>query len=265
MVEARLDSDAALRQYCRQNSVMSNAADRPVGRRKFLSEAAAGTAGLIATPHIGPATQADLQAQDQSHQTVPSDVALRVKALESILVEKGMVDPATIDAVIETYESKVGPRNGARVVARAWVDPAYRKRLLADGTAAITELGYGGSQGEHMVVVENTPTVHNLVVCTLCSCYPWPVLGLPPTWYKSAPFRSRAVIDPRGVLREFGLALADDVQVHVWDSTAEIRYLVLPERPPGTQTLTEEQLAALVTRDAMVGVAKVSGPAGAAA
>jgi nitrile hydratase subunit alpha len=244
---------------------MANAADRPVGRRKFLSEAAAGAAGLVATPHIGSATQADPLAQDQGHQTVPSDVALRVKALESILVEKGMVDPATIDAVIDTYESKIGPRNGARVIARAWLDSAYRKRLLADGTATIAELGYGGSQGEHMVVVENTPTVHNLVVCTLCSCYPWPVLGLPPTWYKSAPYRSRAVIDPRGVLREFGVTLADDVQVRVWDSTAEIRYLVLPERPPGTEGMTEAQLAALVTRDAMVGVAKVSGPRGAAA
>lgn len=244
---------------------MSNAAEKSIGRRKFLSEAAAGTAGLVATPHIGSAEQADLQAQDRGHQTVPSDVALRVKALESILVEKGMVDPATIDAVIETYESKIGPRNGARVVARAWVDPAYRKRLLADGTAAIGELGYGGSQGEHMVVVENTTTVHNLVVCTLCSCYPWPVLGLPPTWYKSAPYRSRAVIDPRGVLREFGVTLADDVQVRVWDSTAEIRYLVLPERPRGTEGMTEEALAALVTRDAMVGVAKVSRPRGGAA
>ena len=244
---------------------MANAADRPVGRRKFLSDAAAGTAGLVAAPHIASAKPADPQAQDQGHQAVPSDVALRVKALESILVEKGMVDPATIDAVIETYESKVGPRNGARVVARAWIDPAYRKRLLADGTAAIAELGYGGSQGEHMVVVENTPTVHNLVVCTLCSCYPWPVLGLPPTWYKSAPYRSRAVIDPRGVLREFGVTLADDVQVRVWDSTAEIRYLVLPERPPGTEGMTEEQLAALVTRNSMVGVAKVSRPRGAAA
>ena len=245
---------------------MANAADRPVGRRKFLSDAAAGTAGLVAAPHIASATPADMQApQDQGHQAVPSDVALRVKALESILVEKGMVDPATIDAVIETYESKVGPRNGARVVARAWIDPAYRKRLLADGTAAIAELGYGGSQGEHMVVVENTPTLHNLVVCTLCSCYPWPVLGLPPTWYKSAPYRSRAVIDPRGVLREFGVTLADDVQVRVWDSTAEIRYLVLPERPAGTEGMTEEQLAALVTRNSMVGVAKVSRPRGAAA
>ena len=242
-------------------------ADKPVGRRKFLSDAAAGTAGLVAAPRLASAAQADLpaNAQDQGHQNAPSDVALRVKALESILVEKGMVDPATIDAVIETYQSKVGPRNGARVVARAWVDPAYRKRLLADGTAAIAELGYGGSQGEHMVVVENTPTLHNLVVCTLCSCYPWPVLGLPPTWYKSAPYRSRAVIDPRGVLREFGVTVADDVQVRVWDSTAEIRYLVLPERPPGTERMTEEALAALVTRDAMVGVAKVSAPRGGAA
>jgi nitrile hydratase subunit alpha len=239
---------------------MANPSDGPLGRRKFLSDIAAGTAGLAA------ASQATSQsAHAQVPQAVPSDVALRVKALESILIEKGMVDPATIDAVIDTYESKVGPRNGARVVARAWVDAAYRLRLLADGTAAIAELGYGGSQGEHMVVVENTPAVHNLVVCTLCSCYPWPVLGLPPTWYKSAPYRSRAVIDPRGVLREFGVTLADDVQVRVWDSTAEIRYLVLPERPPGTEGMSEQQLAALVTRDAMVGVRKVSGSAGAAA
>jgi len=246
---------------------MANAPDKPVGRRRFLSKAAAGTAGLVATPRIGSSEPKKLLAgeQDQGHQNPPSDVALRVKALESILVEKGMVDPATIDAVIETYESKIGPRNGARVVARAWLDPAYRKRLLADGTAAIAELRYGGSQGEHMVVVENTPAIHNLVVCTLCSCYPWPVLGLPPTWYKSAPYRSRAVIDPRGVLREFGVTLADDVQVRVWDSTAEIRYLVLPERPPGTEGMTEDALAALVTRNAMVGVAKVAGRGGAAA
>jgi nitrile hydratase len=246
---------------------MANEAGRPLGRRKFLSDAAAGTAGVVAAPNLGSAAQADgqVRGQEPDRQAAPSDVALRVKALESILVEKGMIDPATIDAVIETYASKIGPRNGARVVARAWLDAAYRKRLLADGTAGIAELGYGGSQGEHMVVVENTPAVHNLVVCTLCSCYPWPVLGLPPTWYKSAPYRSRSVIDPRGVLREFGLALPDDVQVRVWDSTAEIRYLVLPERPPGTERMTEEQLAALVTRDAMVGVAKVSVPPGAAA
>ena len=198
------------------------------------------------------------EPRDSAHQAVPSDPALRVKALESLLVEKGMVDPATLDAIIQTYETKVGPRNGARVIARAWVDPVFRKRLLTDGTAAIAELGYGGSQGEHMVVLENGPKVHNLVVCTLCSCYPWPVLGLPPTWYKSAPYRSRAVIDPRGVLREFGLQLPDEVEVRVWDSTAEVRYLVLPERPPGTESLTEDQLAALVTRDAMVGVAKIT-------
>jgi nitrile hydratase len=234
---------------------MPDAPDDALGRRRFLGNVAAGTAGFMATPQIG----------SQVPQATPSDVALRVKALESILVEKGMVDPATIDAVIETYESKVGPRNGARVVARAWTDAAFRKRLLTDGTAAIAELGYGGAQGEHMVVVENTPTLHNLVVCTLCSCYPWPVLGLPPKWYKSAPYRSRAVIDPRGVLREFGVALADDVQVRVWDSTAEIRYLVLPQRPSGTDGMTEAQLAALVTRDAMVGVAKVSAPSGGAA
>ena len=198
------------------------------------------------------------EPRDAGHQAGPSDPALRVKALESLLVEKGMVDPATLDAIIQTYETKVGPRNGARVIARAWVDPAFRKRLLTDGTAAIAELGYGGSQGEHMVVLENGAKVHNLVVCTLCSCYPWPVLGLPPTWYKSAPYRSRAVIDPRGVLREFGLQLPDEVEVRVWDSTADVRYLVLPERPPGTESLTEDQLAALVTRDAMVGVAKVT-------
>src|SRR5678809_1510904 len=202
---------------------------------------------------------------DHSHTAPPSDPELRIKALESLLAEKQLIDPAAVDAIIETYESKIGPRNGARVVARAWVDPEYRKRLLADGTAAIAELGYGGSQGEHMVVVENTPTVHNLVVCTLCSCYPWPVLGLPPTWYKSAPYRSRVVIDPRGVLREFGVALGDDVQVRVWDSTAEIRYLVLPERPSGTEGMNEEQLANLVTRNAMVGVAKVSRTRGASA
>ncbi len=193
-------------------------------------------------------------------QEVPSDLALRVKALESLLVEKGLVDPAALDALIDTYEHKVGPRNGARVVARAWMDPAYKQRLLTDATSAIAELGYAGRQGEHMVVVENTPSVHNMIVCTLCSCYPWTVLGLPPVWYKSAPYRSRAVLDPRGVLREFGLELPEHIEVRVWDSTAELRYLVLPERPAGTDGMTEEQLASLVTRDAMVGVAKVRGP-----
>ena len=199
----------------------------------------------------------DAHPHDHDHQTVPSDPALRTKALESLLVEKGLVDPAALDALVDAYENKIGPRNGARVVARAWVDPAYRNRLLDNGGAAIAELGFEGTQGEHMVVVENTPQVHNLVVCTLCSCYPWPVLGLPPVWYKSAPYRSRAVIDPRGVLREFGLGLAEDVDIRVWDSTAEIRYLVLPERPSGTENLNEDELAALVSRDAMIGVAKV--------
>lgn len=195
-------------------------------------------------------------------QGVPSDMELRVKALESLLVEKGLVDPAALDAIIDAYENKIGPRNGARVVARAWTDPAYKARLLGgDATTAIAEMGYSGAQGEHMVVVENTADTHNLVVCTLCSCYPWPVLGLPPVWYKSSAYRSRAVIDPRGVLREFGLPVPDDVAVRVWDSTAEIRYLVLPERPAGTDDMDAEQLAALVTRDAMVGVARVAGPA----
>ena len=195
---------------------------------------------------------------DDHGQTIPSDLTLRVKALESLLVEKGLVDPAALDALIDTYEHKVGPRNGARVVARAWVDPAYKQRLLTDATAAITELDYSGRQGEHMVVVENTPKLHNLVVCTLCSCYPWSVLGLPPVWYKSSPYRSRAVMDPRGVLREFGLQLSENVEVRVWDSTAEVRYLVLPERPAASESLSEEALAALVSRDAMVGVAKVT-------
>jgi nitrile hydratase subunit alpha len=197
---------------------------------------------------------------EHEHSLVPSDPALRVKSLESLLVEKGLVDPAALDALVDAYEHKIGPRNGAQVVARAWVDAAFKKRLLADGTAAIAELGFGGRGGDYLRVVENTPTVHNLVVCTLCSCYPWAVLGLPPVWYKSAAYRSRAVIDPRGVLREFGLELAEDVELRVHDSTAELRYLVLPERPAGTEKMKEEELAALVTRDAMIGVAKVSLP-----
>jgi nitrile hydratase len=201
--------------------------------------------------------QGPQHAHSHEHQAVPSDPALRVKALESLLVEKGFVDRAALDALVDTYEHKVGPRNGARVVARAWADPAYKQRLLENGTAAIAELGYSGDQGAAITVVENTPAIHNLIVCTLCSCYPWPVLGLPPVWYKSAPYRSRAVIDPRGVLRGFGLELAQDVEVRVWDSTAEQRYLVLPERPEGTGNLSEAELAAIVTRDAMIGVAKV--------
>jgi nitrile hydratase subunit alpha len=199
-----------------------------------------------------------MSSHDHDHQAVPSEPALRVKALESLLVEKGLVDPKALDALIDTYENKVGPRNGARVVARAWVDASYKQRLLAHATSAIAELGYGGAQGEHMVVVENTPKIHNVIVCTLCSCYPWSVLGLPPVWYKSAPYRSRAVIDPRGVLREFGLDLPEDVEIRVWDSTAELRYLVLPERPKGSEAMDEDALAKLVTRDAMIGVAKVS-------
>jgi nitrile hydratase subunit alpha len=196
----------------------------------------------------------------RDHDTSEDGPAARVKALEQLLVEKGLVDPARLDAIVETYESKIGPRNGARVVARAWTDAAFRKRLLTDAVAACAELGIAGPEGGHLVAIENTARIHNLVVCTLCSCYPWPVLGLPPVWYKSFGYRSRAVKDPRGVLREFGVELADDVEIRVWDSSAEQRYIVLPERPPGTEKMSEEQLAALVTRDSMVGVAKVAAP-----
>jgi nitrile hydratase len=192
-----------------------------------------------------------------AHNRPLSDVEIRVKALESLLVEKGLVDPAAVDALIDTYEHKVGPRNGARVVARAWVDPDYKARLLADGTSAIKELGYSGIQGEDMVVVENTPAVHNVLVCTLCSCYPWPTLGLPPVWYKSAPYRSRVVADPRGVLREFGTEVPEQAEVRVWDSTSEVRYMVLPERPAGTEGMSEEELAEIVTRDSMIGVTRL--------
>jgi nitrile hydratase len=181
------------------------------------------------------------------------DMEVRVRALETVLAEKGYIDPDALDALIDTYQTRIGPRNGARVVARAWVDDAYRQWLRRDATAAIASLGYSGRQGEHMVAVENTPTRHNLVVCTLCSCYPWAVLGLPPTWYKSAPYRSRAVKDPRGVLAEFGLVLRQEVEIRIWDSTAEIRYLVIPQRPEGSQGLDEAALAQLVTRDSMIG------------
>jgi len=207
---------------------------------------------------------ADVSDQDHDHSEL-SEVALRVRALETLLVEKGYVDPAALDALIETYEHKVGPRNGARVVARAWSDPEFRMRLLNDATPAIAELGYGGRQGEHMVAVENTTERHNLVVCTLCSCYPWPVLGLPPVWYKSPAYRSRAVIDPRGVLAEFGVALPSETQIRVWDSTAEIRYLVVPQRPEGAEGWSAARLAALVTRDSMIGVGLALSPAGAGA
>jgi len=200
----------------------------------------------------------DHHDHDHDHeQEPPPDIALRVKALESLLVEKGLVDAAALDAIVDHYEHKVGPRNGARVVAKAWSDPAFHARLMADATDAIAELGFIGRQGEHMVAVENTATTHNLVVCTLCSCYPWPVLGLPPVWYKSAPYRSRAVIDPRGVLEEFGTELPEDVEVRVWDSTAEVRYLVIPQRPEGTDGLSEDELAALVTRDGMIGTTQL--------
>ena len=189
------------------------------------------------------------------------EITFRVRALERLLVDKGLVDPAALDAVIETYEHRVGPRNGAQVVARAWTEPQYRQWLMQDATAAIASLGYTGRQGEHMIAVENTPQVHNMVVCTLCSCYPWSVLGLPPMWYKSAPYRSRAVSDPRGVLKEFGVEVDAGVEVRVWDSTAELRYLVIPERPAGTDGWSAERLAELVTRDSMIGVARLAAPA----
>ena len=229
-------------------------------RRDVLSAGLAAASAAV-TPSVVHAQGYD-HAHDHDHQDVPSDPALRVKALESLMVAKGLVDRPALDALIDNYEHKTGPRNGARVVARAWVDAEYKTRLLKDANAAIAELAYGGT---NLTVVENTAKVHNLVVCTLCSCYPWAVLGLPPVWYKSAAYRSRSVIDPRGVLREFGVALADDVEVRVWDSTAELRYLVLPERPAGTSGMSEAQLAELVTRDAMVGVAKVLPPKGAKA
>jgi len=188
------------------------------------------------------------------HTDPPPEIELRVKALESLLVDKGLVDPAALDALIDTYENKIGPQNGAKVVARAWYDTAFKAKLLEDATTAIASFGFTGRQGEQMVVVENTNTVHNLVVCTLCSCYPWPVLGLPPVWYKSAPYRSRAVSDPRGVLAEFGTTVGDDVEIRVWDSTSEMRYLVLPQQPAGTADWDEDQLAGLVTRNSMIGV-----------
>lgn len=233
---------------------MSKSSEGQVDRRTFLSSSAAS----LLVPLQSAQAQERPVGVGNGQSVASSNPALRVKALESLLIEKGMVDPATLDAIVESYETKIGPRNGAHVVARAWVDSEYKARLLTDATAAIAELGYGGSQGDHMMVLENTATVHNLVVCTLCSCYPWPVLGLPPTWYKSPAYRARVVIDPRGVLREFGLDLPEDVEVRVWDSNAQTRYLVLPERPAGTEHLGEADLAALVSRDSMVGTAKVA-------
>jgi nitrile hydratase len=193
---------------------------------------------------------------DHHHPAPVSPVEARARSLEELLTEKGIIQPDVIDAVVTAYERDIGPMNGARVVARAWVDPEYKRRLLADGTAAIAELGFGGPEGEHMVVVENTPAMHNVVVCTLCSCYPWPVLGLPPSWYKSPAYRARMVREPRALLREMGLALPDEVEIRVWDSSAEVRYLVLPEAPPGAERLAEDELAARVTRDAMIGTAR---------
>ena len=197
---------------------------------------------------------------DHDHTEPPSELELRVKALESLLVDKGLVDPAAVDALVDVYETQVGPHNGAQVVARAWSDPAYKAWLLEDATAAIASMGFVGRQSEHLRVAENSAEVHNVVVCTLCSCYPWGLLGLPPVWYKSAPYRSRAVADPRGVLKEFGTELADDVEIRVWDSTAEVRYLVLPQRPEGTDGMSETELATLVTRNAMIGVETVQAP-----
>lgn len=195
------------------------------------------------------------------HTQPPAEIELRVKALESLLIEKGLIDTSALDELVDTYENRVGPRNGALVVAKAWTDPAYKQRLLEDATAAIAELGFSGVQGEDMLVVENTPDVHNMTVCTLCSCYPWPTLGLPPAWYKSAPYRSRVVIDPRGVLAEFGTSVPADKEIRVWDSSAELRYLVLPERPAGTDGWDEEKLADLVTRDSMIGTGFPKTPA----
>jgi nitrile hydratase subunit alpha len=194
---------------------------------------------------------------NKNHRAPLSDTQLRVKALESVLLEKGLVDQATMDAIIDNYENKVGPHNGARLVARAWTDPEFKAQLLKDGSGTIAELGLAGIEGTHIEVKENTADVHNMVVCTLCSCYPWTILGLPPTWYKSTPYRARAVRDPRGILKEFGVEMSEDVEVRVWDSNAELRYLVLPMRPEGSENLTEDELAALVTRDSMIGTSVV--------
>ena len=197
--------------------------------------------------------EGDNHSHDHAHSHLPSDPELRVKAVETLLLNKGLIDSKTLDELIDTYENRIGPKNGAKVVAKAWVDPEYKKRLLNDATSAIRELSYQGRQGENMVVVENTPETHNVIVCTLCSCYPWPVLGIPPTWYKSDEYRSRTVREPRKVLLEFGLSLDPKVQIKVWDSTAEIRYLVLPMRPKGTENMNESELAELVTRNSMIG------------
>ena len=238
---------------------MADSKKAKVDRREFLKDATLGAAAVAGGAGVAGAEET-AHSHTHEHQIVPDDIALRVRALESVLVDKQMIDPADLDAVVDAYENRIGPRNGAQVVARAWVDPEYKARLLEDGTAAIDEVGFGDTLGAYMVVKENTPDVHNIVVCTLCSCYPWATLGLPPVWYKSAPYRARAVIEPRAVLAEFGTELDDDVEVRVWDSTAEVRYLILPERPAGTENMDEEELAQIVTRDSMVGVTKVTTP-----
>ena len=226
---------------------------KKVSRREFLGKTSLAASGAA----VGATGQANAQQSDDFAQ---SDYALRTRALVTVLTRKNLVNPETMDAVVDFYENRVGPHVGARVVARSWVDPEYRERLLADARAVAREDGITGFQGTDLVAVANTPGVHNLVVCTLCSCYPWPLLGLPPAWYKDTAYRARAVIDPRGVLREFGLELDDDVEVRIWDSTAEIRYLVIPERPAGTEGMSEDDLAALITRDSMVGAEKLSAP-----
>ncbi len=228
--------------------------DDKVSRREFLSKTTLAASGVVAG---SAAESAGAQGADEQEHT-QSDYALRTKALVSVLTKKNLVNPETMDAVVDFYENKVGPHIGARMVARTWTDPEYRQRLLDDARAVIREEGNAGVQGTDLVVVENSDKVHNLVVCTLCSCYPWPVLGLPPSWYKDTAYRAQAVIDPRGVLKEFGTDLDDDVEVRVWDSTAEVRYLVIPERPPGTADLNVDELAALVTRDSMIGAEKLS-------
>jgi nitrile hydratase len=225
--------------------------DDKVSRRDFIA-----STSIAATTAVAATTGGHAHAQETA-EFAQSDHSVRAKALASVLTRKNLVDPATMDAVVEFYETQVGPHIGARLVARSWVDPEFRARLLADARAVVREEQLTGLQGTDLVAVENTAGVHNLVVCTLCSCYPWTVLGLPPTWFKDTGYRARAVIDPRGVLEEFGLELGDDVEVRVWDSTAEIRYLVIPERPPGTEGMSQEELAALVTRDSMVGAEKL--------
>lgn len=230
-------------------------ADDKVSRREFMARSSMAASGVVAG---AAASKAGAQEADQYLQ---SDFSVRTKALVAVLTKKKLINPATMDAVIDYYENKVGPHIGARIVAKSWLDTDYRQRLLADARAVAREDGLTGSQGTDLVAVENTPQVHNLVVCTLCSCYPWPLLGLPPAWYKDTPYRAQAVIDPRGVLKKFGLELADDVEVRVWDSTAEVRYLVLPERPAGTEGMSEDELAALVTRDSMIGAEKLQSPA----